>query len=43
MRTIGGYCIVMIIKCISSIQNQIGTLSSSPCQLKLGVDLSCLS
>jgi len=28
--------------CISSIGNLIGTLLSSPCQLGLGVDLSCL-
>jgi len=28
--------------CISSVQNPIETLSSSPCQLKLGVWLSCL-
>jgi len=27
---------------ISSVQNQMGTLSSSPCQLGLGVDLSHL-
>jgi len=30
------------VKCISSIENKMGTLSSSPCQLRLGVDLSCL-
>ena len=28
--------------CIYSIENQMETLSSSPCQLRLGVDLSCL-
>ena len=28
--------------CISSVENLMGTLSSSPCQLRLGVDLSCL-
>jgi len=28
--------------CIYSIENRIGTLLSSPCQLGLGVDLSCL-
>jgi len=28
--------------CISSIENLMGTLSSSPCQLGLGVDLSHL-
>jgi len=38
----GECCIAIIVKCISSIQNQIGTLSSSPCQLGLGVDLSRL-
>ena len=27
--------------CISSIENLMGTLSNSPCQLGLGVDLSC--
>jgi len=29
--------------CISSIENLMETLSSSLCQLGLGVDLSCLS
>ena len=29
--------------CISSIGNLMGTLSSSPCQLRLGVVLRCLS
>ena len=38
----GECCIAIIVKYISSIQNQIGTLSSSPCQLGLGVDLSRL-
>jgi len=28
--------------CINSIENLMGTLSSSPCQLRLGVDLSRL-
>jgi len=42
MRTTGGYCIAIIVKYISSVQNQIGTLLSSPCQLRLGVDLSHL-
>jgi len=28
--------------CISSVENLIGTLLSSSCQLGLGVDLSCL-
>jgi len=38
----GEHYIVIIVKCISSVENQMGTLSSSPCQLRLGVDLSCL-
>ena len=38
----GGYCIAIVVKYISSIKNQIKTLSSSPCQLRLGVDLSRL-
>jgi len=29
--------------CIYNVENQMGTLSSSPCQLRLGVDLSCHS
>jgi len=40
MRTMGGCCTTTRVKCISSVQNQMGTLSSSPCQLWLGVDLS---
>jgi len=28
--------------CINSVENLMGTLSSSPCQLGLGVDLSYL-
>ena len=36
----GGYCTATVVKCISSVQNQIETLLSSPCQLWLGVDLS---
>ena len=36
----GEYCTTTIVKCISSVQNQMGTLLSSPCQLWLGVDLS---
>jgi len=36
----GGCCTATRVKYISSVQNQIGTLSSSPCQLWLGVDLS---
>jgi len=43
MRTMEGYCIAIIVKCTSSIDNQMGTLLSSPCQLRLGVDLSCHS
>jgi len=36
-----GECyIAIIVNCISSVENQIGTLSSFPCQLWLGVDLS---
>jgi len=42
IRTIGGYCTATVVKCISSVQNQIGTLLSSSCQLRLGVDLSHL-
>jgi len=37
-----GYYTAIVVKCISSVENQMGTLSSSPCQLKLGVDLSYL-
>ena len=42
MRTIGGCCIATKVKYISSVENEMGTLSSSPCQLRLGVDLSHL-
>ena len=42
MRTIGECCTATVVKCISSIQNQIGTLLSSPYQLRLEVDLSHL-
>jgi len=38
----GGQNIATEVKCISSIENPMGTLSSSPCQLGLGVDLSHL-
>jgi len=38
----GEYYIVIIVKYISSVENQMETLSSSSCQLRLGVDLSCL-
>jgi len=40
MRTMRGCCTTIIVKCMSSVENQIGTLLSSPCQLRLGVDLS---
>ena len=43
MRTIERCCTAIIVKCISSVENQMGTLLSSPCQLRLGVDLSCHS
>jgi len=39
----GGYYIATKVKCISSIENKIGTLLSSLCQLRLGVNLSCHS
>ena len=35
-----GCCIATRVKCISSVQNQMGTLLSFSCQLWLGVDLS---
>jgi len=38
----GEYCTAIIVKCISCMQNQMGTLLSSSCQLRLGVDLSHL-
>jgi len=41
-RTMGEHCTAIIVKCISSVENQMETLSSSPCQLRLGVDLSHL-
>jgi len=41
MRTMGGK--VHKSSCIYSVENQMGTLSSSSCQLWLGVDLSHLS
>jgi len=41
-RTMGGHCTAIVVKCISSVENQMETLSSSPCQLRLGVDLSRL-
>jgi len=39
----GGQSIATKVKCISSVENPMGTLSSSLCQLGLGVDLSCHS
>jgi len=42
MRIMEGCCTATVVKCISSVQNQMGTLSSSPCQLRLRVDLSHL-
>jgi len=42
MRTMGDKVHSHNSSCIYSIENQIGTLLSSPCQLGLGVDLSCL-
>jgi len=38
----GECCIATKVKCISSVENKIGTLLSSSCQLRLGVDLSYL-
>jgi len=43
MRTMGSKAHSHDGSCIYSIENQMGTLSSSPCQLGLGVDLSCHS
>jgi len=40
IRTVGGKVHSYNGSCV---ENQIGTLSSSPCQLRLGVDLSCHS
>jgi len=42
MRTMGDKVYSYDSSCIYSIENQMGTLLSSPCQLRLGVDLSCL-
>jgi len=42
MRTMGSEVHSYDSSCIYSIENQIGTLLSSPCQLRLGVDLSHL-
>jgi len=38
----GGCCIAIKVKCISSIENEMRTLLSSPYQLGLGIDLSYL-
>jgi len=35
-----GYYTAIIVNCVSSVENQMETLLSSPCQLWLGVDLS---
>jgi len=43
IRTVGGEVYSHDSSCIYSIKNQMGTLSSSLCQLWLGVDLSHLS
>jgi len=43
MRTVGGKAHSHDSSYIYSIENQMGTLLSSPCQLRLGVDLSCHS
>ena len=42
MRTVGGEVHSHGSSCIYSVENQMGTLLSSPCQLRLGVDLSHL-
>jgi len=41
MRTVEGKVYSHNGSCIYSVENQIGTLLSSPCQLRLRVDLSC--
>jgi len=43
MRTVGDKAHSHDGSCIYSIENQMETLSSSFCQLRLGVDLSCHS
>ena len=40
MRTMGGKVHSHDSSCIYSIENEMGTLLSSPCQLRLEVDLS---
>ena len=42
IRTVGGEVHSYDSSCIYSVENQIGTLLSSSCQLRLGVDLSHL-
>jgi len=42
MRTVEGEVHSYDSSCIYSVENQIGTLLSSPCQLGLGVNLSHL-
>jgi len=42
MRTVGGEVYSYDRSCICSVKNQMGALSSSPCQLRHGVDLSHL-
>jgi len=40
MGTTGECYTATVVKCISSVQNQMGTLLSSPCQLELCHDLA---
>jgi len=42
IRTVGDEVHSHNSSCTCSVENQIGTLLSSSCQLRLGVDLSCL-
>jgi len=42
MKTMGSKVHSHNSSCIYSVENQMGTLLSSSCQLRLGVDLSCL-
>jgi len=42
MKTVGDEVYSHNSSCIYSVENQMGTLSSSSCQLRLGMDLSCL-
>jgi len=43
IRTVGGKVHSHNGSCIYSVENQMGTLLSFPCQLEIGVDLSCYS